>query len=171
MTGTSETVDFGGPYLAAAVLSESVLRETNGLNSIIRIIDQVTFSVPKDHVPSPEEFFPYQVQLFISFRAGSFEGEANIQVRPFGDIGVVGPETSMPVLFRGQSVGPQTGTNLHVSLNLGLRGAGQYWIDILLDDNLITRVPLKVLVETLEDETPGSGPSIADEANLGDAVR
>lgn len=139
-----------GPFLAAAVLSETLLLEADGLNSIIRILDKAVFSLPAD---LPEgEVLPFQTHLFISFRAGNYEGEANIGVRPISAGGAAGRTSVTPVLFQGQSVGPHSGTNLRVTLNLGLRHPGLYWFDILLNDDLVTRVPLQVVFESLESE-------------------
>ena len=48
----------GGPYLSVAVLCEKVLREADGVSSIIRIVDRITVSAkgkeaPPDMPPVP----------------------------------------------------------------------------------------------------------------------
>jgi hypothetical protein len=148
-----------GPYLAAAILCETLLREEGGVLSLIRVIDQVTITAPQEVLASGQPI-PYKTVLVISFRAGAFEGPATIGYRAVGPSGtvVVGPSgvtterRDYPVLFEGRSRGPNTGVNFNVEITLGLTEPGPYWFDIFLDDERVTRVPLQVVLE----QTPSS---------------
>jgi hypothetical protein len=135
----------GGPYLAMAVLCERVLKEGNGVLSLIRIVDRITLSVSGQNVPTEMPPAPVFLTLVLGFKSGMARGAFTVRVR------VVKPsqETSntfeLPMLFEGEDRGAQ------VSLNLGLQVAeeGLYWFEVYLLDALITKVPLRVVYQRL----------------------
>lgn len=48
------------------------------------------------------------------------------------------------VTFEGRGY---TGAVIDVNLDVGLEHEGLYWFDVLLDDQLLTRVPLRVVYQ------------------------
>jgi hypothetical protein len=141
-----------GPYLAAAVLCEKVIQEADGVVSLMRVIDRVTVNVtvtPQGSgVPAitpPSSMPPVLVSsltLFLSFKAGLAQGRSNITIR------LVGPdeqrvlEQQATIHFSG---GADQGANLIIALNLQLHMEGLYWFYILLENEFLTRVPLRLV--------------------------
>jgi hypothetical protein len=53
------------------------------------------------------------------------------------------PEQLIPVLFEGED----RGANLILALNMVVDQEGVYWFNILLEEELITRIPLRILYQ------------------------
>lgn len=150
-----------GPYLAIAALCDQVLREVSGTNSLIRVIDRVTVHEPA--VPAMGPSGPVNLlglfsgYLVLSFRAGDFEGPATISLLGIAPDGDELPREDIPVLFEGETKGPNTGPNLILDLKIGITSAGYFWFTVLLNDVFVTRVPLRVVVEPSDvEETPAA---------------
>ncbi|MEW5982693.1 MAG: hypothetical protein AB1806_10020 [Acidobacteriota bacterium] len=141
----------GGPYVAVAVLCEKVLHERDNTVSLIRIVDRLTISASAD---APEEMPPVQATLtvFLAFKAGFARGKYRVTVRPVTPTGDVLPEVSMPALFEGDERGVQH----QIGLSLQFREEGLYWFDVLIEDLVVTRVPLRVLYQRIGSTAPMS---------------
>jgi hypothetical protein len=127
-----------GPHLSAAVLCNYVLEEKDGVNSIIRIVDRLTVTTGATQV-MPE--FQATFLLYLSFKSGSAKGtyEAGVVlVNPNGE-----EEQRMTIPFFCE--GEERGNNIKIALNLLIKRPGLYWFNILLADQMITRVPLRVI--------------------------
>ena len=130
-----------GPYLAAAFLCEKVLEERDGVNSIIRIIDRVNRQATGTSPPEEMERFNYEVDFYLSFKAGSARGRMMLVVRlekPCGDSGEI---FAREIDFRGDD---ERGINHTAHLRLGIEVAGLHWFDIFLEGQRVTRVPMRV---------------------------
>lgn len=134
-----------GPYLTAATISEIVLQEVSGVHSIVRMIDRVTFTTRRELGPGTG--VPFQANLFVSFRAGSYEGEATLDIRPVSPSGASMSVSSVPMLLQGETIGPHSGATVTVNLNLGFEEPGLYWFDIFLNKKFVTRAPLLIEFE------------------------
>ncbi len=139
-----------GPFLATAVLCEKVLREADGAFSAIRVFDRLTVTAASGQpmsvdVPRP----PMHFFLWISFRAGAARGKASIGVkieRPDGIVRDVG--LGAPILFEGEERAANVVVELHVTFELD----GLYWFQVVLDEELITKIPLRIV--TLVQQLP-----------------
>lgn len=131
----------GGPYVAMAVLCERVLEERDGTLSIIRVVDRITQTVM---AASDAALPPVIVSLsaVVSLKSGSARGSHKLAVRPETPLGVRLSETSTSVLLEGEDRG--AGFTLTLA-NLVLDQEGLYWFDVLLDDAVITRMPLRIV--------------------------
>lgn len=128
----------GGPHLSAAVLCQHVLEEKDGVNSLIRMIDRLTITTGAVQA-MPE--FQATLLLYLSFKSGSAKGnyEAGVVfVNPEGE-----EEQRMTIPFFCE--GEERGNNIRVALNLSIKRPGLYWFNIFLADQMITRVPLRVI--------------------------
>ena len=132
-----------GPHLAIAVLCEKVLTEQDGVLSVIRVIDRVTVSSAGPDVP--EAMPPTQVSLsaVVSFRSGSARGRYTVRLRPEDPSGMQLPALEMPVHFEGE----ERGANLVISFNFLAEHEGLYWIDVLFQEDVVTRIPLRVIYQ------------------------
>ena len=138
----------GGPYLNMAVLCEKVLREQDGIMSVIRVVDRLTITPPPD---APEQMPPTSLNLMLAvvLRAGVMQGQMNVGLSLTTPTGIDNQIGSIPVLFEGQD----RGVNLVTNLNLTVGEQGLYWISIYLERQFLTRVPLRILYQRI-----GIGP-------------
>jgi hypothetical protein len=138
-----------GPYLAMAVICERVLQEKDGVLSAIRIIDKITQTIAGPHAP---EVFPgITLNLFalISFKSGISGGKYTIRLSPFSPSGDKLGEFSGPIFLEGNG----RSANVIINLNLIVKEEGLYWFDILLEDQLVTRIPLHILYQKIQTGT------------------
>lgn len=138
----------GGPYLNMAVLCEKVLREQDGIISVIRVVDRLTITPPPD---APEQMPPTSLNLMLAvvLRAGVMQGQMNVGLSLTTPAGIDNQIGSIPVLLEGQD----RGVNLVTNLNLIVGEQGLYWISVYLERQLLTRVPLRILYQRI-----GIGP-------------
>src|SRR5260370_42592485 len=134
-----------GPYLMAALICEKVLQEKDETVSIIRMIDSITLTAQASH--SPESLPPLPVSLcaFISFKAGSARGRHIVKWVTETPSGLKLPEQLLPVLFEGED----RGVNLILGINIVVDQEGVYWFDVLLENVLLTRIPLRILYQRI----------------------
>ncbi|MDP9265283.1 MAG: hypothetical protein M3O91_04075 [Chloroflexota bacterium] len=118
------------------------MEEKDGTLSAFRIVDQIKAELPPD-VPSGATLeLPVELSLLIAIRGG----EA-------GRTHEIGLELHTPdgeqKRLRGAQVtmgGASPGANLNTRLRVLLSKTGRYWFDVLIDGDLVTRVPLMVEV-------------------------
>jgi len=139
----------GGPYLNMAVLCEKVLREQDGVLSVIRVVERVTITPPPD---SPEQMPPTSLNLalVVTLRAGVMQGQMNLKMALITPGGIENQMGSFPVLFEGQD----RGVHLVTNLNLTVGEHGLYWIAIYLEAQLLTKVPLRILYQRISVGPP-----------------
>lgn len=131
-----------GPYIAVAAICEKILVEKSDLLSCIRIVDKVHVVVPPS-LPDPLPRIPVQVNALIALRSGGFVGKKMIQlnlINPAGDS--TASMESFPAVFDGG----ETGINLVLELTLHIQTEGVYTFDVLLDGELITRIPQRITI-------------------------
>jgi hypothetical protein len=138
-----------GPYLIAALLCERVLQEKDETVSIIRMIDRITLTAPASQSPETLPPLPLNLTLFLSFKSGSARGRNTIKLRIETPSGLKLPEQLIPILFEGED----RGANLILALNMVVDQEGVYWFDILLEEEFITRIPLRVLYQRVGQST------------------
>lgn len=132
-----------GPFLIAAIICEKVLQEKDDTVSIIRMIDRVTLTVPA--IIAPEKLPPTTVNLnaFISLKSGRARGSHTLKLVIEAPSGIRQPEQLLPAFFEGED----RGANLIIALNMTVDQEGLYWFDIFFENQLLTRIPLRVLYQ------------------------
>jgi hypothetical protein len=85
------------------------------------------------------------VTILISLKSGKARGRNTIRLRPEAPSGLKFPDQLLPVLFEGED----RGVNLILNLNLVVEQEGVYWFDVLLEEQLLTRIPLRVLYQRI----------------------
>jgi hypothetical protein len=127
----------GGPYLMLAVLCERVLREADGVMSLIRIVDRITIQGSLDSAAPPT--FP--LTAVIGLKAGFARGSYLLKVKTISpahqDLGAA----ELPMLFEGEDRGAVVG----LTLAFQPHEEGLYWLEVYLQDVLITKMPLRVV--------------------------
>ena len=135
-----------GPHISLAVFCEKVIEDRNGVLSLISIIDRVIVQAPGDvsgELPRTE----WSGALVIGLKAGEARGRGMIEIRPHGPFGLSMPPMSFPMFFEGED----HGQNLVLNLKLAFTVEGLYWFDVLLDENLLTRIPLRLVCQPTFD--------------------
>lgn len=121
------------PDLQSSILCDDVRQERNGKFILIGLFDAI--AAPQLPVRYP--------RLFMVTRWCSGQGDFIQRTR------ILGPDQSSVVL-EGKDIpvrltsGEATATNVEVFVNVAFEKEGTHWIEILLDDDLKLRYPLRV---------------------------
>lgn len=134
-----------GPFLVAAVLCERVLQEKNDLISIIRMTDRIAITTSAAGSPETMPPTPIMLQALISFKSGSAKGRETIKWRTITPSGIRQPDQLFPILFEGDD----RGVNLIITLNMNVDQEGVYWFEVVLDEKMFTRIPLRILYQRI----------------------
>jgi len=125
------------PHLAIAVFCEKVLKEADGVLSLIRVVDR--FRVPGT---SPEmQKSSIRFTMVIMFRSGFIRGKTNISVTPYSPSKKELPGTNLPVLFEGDD---ERGVVIAAEINFAVEEEGLYWFDLAVMGEVVTRMPLRI---------------------------
>lgn len=131
------------PLLSAAFTCERVLHEVDGVLTAVRIVDSYTVSA----VDADAKVL-VKPWIVVIFKSGAAQGTYSVSFRmrpPSGPPSVLGD--AIPIELRG---GPH-GATLAIELIAEVKEEGVYWVDVLLDGDLVTSMPI-----TLR-RTPGEG--------------
>ncbi len=149
------------PWIATAVFCERVLEEKDDVLSVVRIIQKITVTAiaaptGKEHDSSTLSGVPLPLTAFVSFRAaGRPSGPHELKLIAHSPTGKVHDLRAYPdsvTLVSGDQV-----LNLVTNFRMQpLAGSGVYWFDVLLDGELVTRMPLQI---EFVWKTPESQPS------------
>lgn len=139
------TAESSGPYLVAALLCEKVLQEKDETISIIRMIDRITLTISALGSPETIPSTTINLSALIALKSGSARGRGTVKLRVELPSGLKLPDQLLPVLFEGDD----RGVNLIVAINMIIDQEGIYWFDVLLDERLLTRVPLRILYQRI----------------------
>ena len=132
-----------GPHLALATFCDTVREEKDGVLSAIRIIDRITQTAAGIEVPKEMPPFTQSLTLLVAFRAGEARGRYTVQVRPEIPNGFQLPPMDVAVHFEGE----ERGANLIMRFEFAFQLEGLYWFDVLFEEKLATRVPLRVMYQ------------------------
>ncbi len=144
-------MDSGGPYINAGLICEKVLQERDGVLSVVRIIDRITVTVAAAQGAAPDTIPPgiAQFTLLVVLKAGVFKATAPVSVIVHspsgGDIG----QWSTDVFFEGDD----RGINLVAPMQMQVSEDGLYWVDVSCANQLLTRIPLRVVYQRLTQGT------------------
>lgn len=142
-SSTPPTPPPGGPYVQNALVCEKVLREADGVQSFIRIVDRVTVGAVGTDVPTEMPPQTLDLTLALSLKAGDARGRYALKVRPEMPSGEQMPSLEVHL----QVEGGERGNNVNIGLNgIPFGQEGLWWFDILFGDHevLLTRVPLRL---------------------------
>ncbi len=129
-----------GPYIQVAAFCERVLREADGVLSLIRVVDVVTHT---ERGPNPPDEMPevhYPLFFTITLKSGAARGRHDITIIPELPSG----ETIQPLTMSIRLEGEGKGTNITSRIDMPYKLEGLYWFNVQFDNQVITRIPLEV---------------------------
>lgn len=133
----------GGPHVNAALLCEKVLQEGDGVLSLIRVVDRLTHAVTGEDPPEAMPPLPIDLTAVVMLKSDQARGRFRLTLRPETPAGLQLPAVEIPVHLDGE----ERGQNVIVRLAFVAEMEGLYWIDVLFEGELVTRVPLRVLYQ------------------------
>lgn len=146
----------GGPFLASAVFCDSVVRGEDGAMTAVRMIDHITIAIPSDaplDVPSEDKRILAQIDGLIGFKKGDSGARHQLKLvmnSPSGKSQVI---TEQVADFKDETHG---GYNLRMKTSIAVSAGGLFWLDVYLDGNLVTRMPLLI---TIKRDDPEAKPA------------
>ncbi len=129
-----------GPHVQIACFCDLVLQDKTNTFSLIRIVDTITFT---EAGPEPPEIMPMknlETWLVLSFKSGSARGRSEVKAVPEMPNG----QAKTPLVFTVHFEGEEKGANIIAQIKMPLEYEGLYWFDIFVDEQKITRIPLRV---------------------------
>ena len=153
MVETTNEMTVGGPYLCAALFCEKILEESDGVNSVVRIIDRFTFQGNEEEMPAST----IELTAFILLKAGDYRGSSDLSLEPESPSGHKFPKLTLQINFEGEG---DRGVAVKIPIRFRTKEPGLYWFSIERNQELITRMPLRLVYQ----RNPVSG-SVGTENN------
>jgi hypothetical protein len=145
----------GGPYLQAALLCEKALQETDGVISLIRIVDRWTVSGPTDDMPQTA----IQATMVLMFKSGFHRGPGRLTITPTSPRDAAMPAIEVPVHFEGDE---DRGVNVVIPMAFPAQEPGVYWFGVALDGQTVSHIPLRVIYHRVAPTQIPPNPSNPD---------
>lgn len=132
-----------GPYLLAAALCQRAQQDQYGALNIINVLEQLYVSADDPNAPEIMPTFRFQANLIIALASGTLIGERTLTVVPVEPAGERLEPVSQVVEFKGED----HRVTMISNLSMDITQEGVYWFDVLLDDQPVTRIPLRIRYE------------------------
>lgn len=132
-----------GPFVAAALICERVLQEKDNVLSLIRVIDQLTHTIVGPSMPDELPKVSYNLTFFLAFKSGRARGRQDVSLIMEDPSGIRNRVMSQSIQLEGEN----RGANLVIQSNITFNAEGIYWFDVLLEEQLVTRMPFKVMYQ------------------------
>jgi len=128
----------GGPYLAAAFFCEKALREVDGVNTFVRVVDRWTVTGPTETMPQTA----IQATLVVIFKSGIHRGTGELTIALTSPSDRTLQSFTVPVHFEGDE---DRGIAVILPMLFPVEEAGLYWFRVSLDGRSFSEVPLRVI--------------------------
>jgi hypothetical protein len=137
------------PWVQVAAICHTALIENTGQLSVIRIMDRIGVG---GFTPQMQPQ-PLQLTMALSIKSGDMHGQYNIRLRVTSPQGQETIGQEIMFLFEGGDRGVQS----VIPIAMVATETGTYWFDILLEEEVLTRVPLTVMYQRMQLQ-PGMLP-------------
>jgi hypothetical protein len=142
----SPRTDRTGPWVTYAAFCERVLQEADGAVTLVRVVNRIVRVEPLTPPEQPVVALPTVLALAISLKAGSALGTCRVTLQTVSPSGIRAPEQAFDVLFESED----RGVNLILwPILINTEPAGLTWVDLRADGELLSRVPLRVVVQRI----------------------
>lgn len=143
-----------GPHLTCFAVCEKVLEEKDGTKSAIRMVNRLTRRVAGENVPKEMAAFEHRFDVLVSLKRGIRGKEkCSYEIRIQNASGEQVRAASGTIRFDG---GPGKGVDLRANLLMIFDREGTYWLELYIDEVLMSRQP--IAVHYLIQEAPGPIP-------------
>lgn len=144
-----------GPYLKMACFCERVLREVDGVVTMVRVIDRLTHTESKPDAPAEMPSVTYEMKLVVMLIPGQALGRHELKIERELPSGI----RDKPITVTVQMEGGNRGANIVMDIKMKFPLEGLYWFNVYLDDALLTKMPFQVLYQRVS--IPGVSPDTA----------
>lgn len=129
-----------GPHLLVAAICQRAQQDQYGSFSLINLLEHLVAG--SDDPNAPEQMPPFRIDanLVVVFVSGDAVGDRTVTVVAEQPNGERLPPVSQRITLRG---GDQRATIVS-DLSLDIDQTGVYWFEVYLDDDLVTRIPLRI---------------------------
>jgi len=143
-----------GPYVVMALLCDRVLQESDGVISIVRVVDRII--LPQVDNSTRAMMPPLSVTVVLSLKPGNLTGHHQIKLVPPPSLGMKTTEIVAALDFPAEDVS----VNIFIpfALSPARVGEGLHWIDVFIDEILMTRLSLRVTFDPNVAIPPGLLP-------------
>jgi hypothetical protein len=143
-----------GPYLQAACFCEMVIQDKDGTLSLIKIVDRVNYTAMGVAPPDEMQPFTYYLKLVLMLKSGRATGSYEVKIVPELPSGIMLKD--FPYALSVHFEGEDRGHNLLSDLRYTFEQPGLYWFHVFLDDELWTKLPLRVIYSRITTGPPRS---------------
>jgi hypothetical protein len=133
MSATSQA----GPYVALAVFCTRIDRQTDGSTDVIGVVETLNLDSP---FSPPMTNNSLMMTAVVSVRGDTMRGAYPLAIRGHYPDGT--PGTTLSQLIEFSDAQPTATIALPIQIAIG--DLGEYWFDVTLDQQLLTRVRLDV---------------------------
>jgi hypothetical protein len=88
---------------------------------------------------------PVKATIAIAIKAGFMRQKAYLRIQPISPSGIELSRLDVSVLFEGEDRGVQ----MAVPMQVILKEEGLYWFNVSVDEQLLTRIPLRLLYQQI----------------------
>jgi hypothetical protein len=135
------------PHIAAALICEKVLQESDGVISAIRLVDTLYFGfvlAPGAVVPDPPPPIQVSFTALVIVKAGDALGSQKIRI---AIVNPRGAPVGEPAVFEPYFEQPESGANFVVNVGLQTNELGRYWLEVYSgsDAKPLARTPFRIV--------------------------
>jgi hypothetical protein len=145
-----------GPYLKMACFCERLLREADGVATVVRVIDRLIHTEAKPDASAEMPPVTYEMKLVLMLIPGSAVGRHELKIEREPPSGI----REKPIALTVQLEGGNRGANVVMDTKMTFPLEGLYWFNVYFDDVLLTKMPFQVLYQriSIPGVVPGTAP-------------
>jgi hypothetical protein len=131
------------PYVQVAAFCENILEDKDGVISAIRLFDRVNVPPPPPPPPEagPDALPAIKVNVLVVLKSGSVKGRKTVKLISESPNGSNRFTVETPSEFNGG----EWGVKIQIQMVIPIEGEGLYWCNVLVNDAIVTRMPLRVV--------------------------
>lgn len=145
-----------GPYVQVACFCMMAIKDETGSISLIRVIDTFNTYAQGENPPADMPAIQGNLKLVLMLKSGTARGRYEIKLTPELPDG----STLDPYYFTVHFTGEEQGNNILVDLTFTFTIEGLYMFIVHLDDELLTRIPLRVKYNRIVTPRSSSQPAL-----------
>jgi len=138
------------PYVGAALICERVIQETDGVLSIVRVVETFTVAPIRDLPAGVKRGIEFT--LLIMLKSGDVKGKSKVSIRLRYPSGKTKPMGDHEIVLEGG----HSGIQVIIQTRVGIEEWGVHWFDIAWEGQMLTSIPLRLVEGSSSDKVTGS---------------